>query len=318
MKKFPVWIVSILVISFIVILLTMKHSPFGKKNTSFASNPKNSITRIVFMHGKEELTLENKDGKWILNDRLQTRKSSISYILNVLTEMTIKSPVSPELFDTVIASKNILPVRVRTFEDRNLLSDFLVYKTQSNIYGNIMKTGERAKPFIVYVPGHDSDIGSVFNMNELYWQPYTIFNLLPSEIASVDLINNNDSTNNFRITRTGKAYSLSDGHNTLSGWDSTLVKRYFSYFTFIPFESWASDMSVHEKARIISSRPAFHISVKTAEGAIQNLSLWTRTKSDGSADSDRLYGKTDASDELFIVRYYDIDPVLKKREYFFN
>ena len=36
-----------------------------------------------------------------------------------------------------------------------------------------------------------------------------------------------------------------------------------------------------------------------------------------SNDSDRLWGKTDNSDELFIMRYFDVDPILKRRSYFF-
>jgi hypothetical protein len=35
-------------------------------------------------------------------------------------------------------------------------------------------------------------------------------------------------------------------------------------------------------------------------------------------DSDRLLGKTDEKDQLFIIRYFDIDPLIKKRDYFFQ
>ena len=34
-------------------------------------------------------------------------------------------------------------------------------------------------------------------------------------------------------------------------------------------------------------------------------------------DSDRLLGKTQNSNEFFVMRYFDIDPLLKKRSYFF-
>ena len=96
--------------------------------------------------------------------------------------MKIKSPVSAELFKSEITEKGIEPVRVKVYENRKLIKSFLVYKTSSNSYGNIMKIRERSKPFIVYVPGYDGDIGSAFTLNELFWQPYTVFNLLPSEI----------------------------------------------------------------------------------------------------------------------------------------
>ena len=82
-----------------------------------------------------------------------------------------------------ISDKGIEPVKVKVYEKRKLIKSFLVYKTPSNSYGNIMKIREGSKPFIVYVPGYEGDIGSAFTLNELFWQPYTVFNLLPSEIA---------------------------------------------------------------------------------------------------------------------------------------
>jgi len=45
----------------------------------------------------------------------------------------------------------------------------------------MMKIKGGSKPFIVCVPGYEGDIGSGFSLNELFWQPYAVFNLLPSE-----------------------------------------------------------------------------------------------------------------------------------------
>ena len=41
------------------------------------------------------------------------------------------------------------------------------------------------------------------------------------------------------------------------------------------------------------------------------------TENGHGKDSDRLLGKTNERDELFIMRYFDIDPMIKKRSYFF-
>ena len=122
-----------------------------------------------------------------------------SFILRILREVKIKSPVSSELFKSEITDKGILPVKIKVYEGRKLIKSYLVYKTSSNTYGNIMKMGERAKPFIVYVPGYDGDIGSAFTLSELFWQPYTVFNLLPSEIDSVKLENLADTSSSFLI-----------------------------------------------------------------------------------------------------------------------
>ena len=300
-----------------IIILAGRHSPFGKRNTSFASKPKKEITRIVFTSDSKELTLENVNGKWLLNGKLETRKSSINFILKILKEIDIKSPVSPHQFDTTVTRKNIAPLRARIYENRKMLNDFLVYKTRSNVYGNMMKKGKRNKPFIVYVPGHDTDIGSAFTVNELYWQPYTIFSLLASEIISVDFENLNDEGETFSISKNDSGYTLTDGEKPVAGFDTSLVKRYLTYFTFIPFETWTEDMNESIRDSILESPPLYRIKVRTKSAEIF-LSLWKKTNPDGSADSDRLYGRTNSADALFVVRYFDIDPILKKGEYFFN
>ncbi len=309
------------VLLLLLLLLFKNRSPFGKNNSSFASSPHTEITKIEFSEGGQRLSLENRDGKWLINGRNETRKSSILFILRVLKEMRIKSPVSPELFKSEITGKGIDPVRVKVFEKRKLLKTFLVYKTASNTYGNIMKIRERSKPFIVYVPGFEGDIGSGFSLNELYWQPYTVFNLLPSEIVSVDFENLTDTANSFSIFNRKHIYSFTVGHRNITGWDSALVARYLSYFTWIPFESWALNMSEKERKEIESRQPLYRITVNTTDGKKTVLTLWEKLMGENGSktvDSDRLYGKTQNRDELFVIRYFDIDPLIKKKSYFFR
>lgn len=318
MKKKIYWILPVLVFMSLIILLLRARTPFGKSNTSFASEPKGEITRIEMSNGNTKLTLGDENGKWLLNDEKEVRKNGVMMVLRVLKELKIKSPVSLQLFDSVITSKGIKPVKVKVFEDHKLLSSFLVYKTQSNVYGNIMKTRDGAKPFIVYIPGYDGNIGSVFTLNELYWQSYTIFNLLPSEIESIEFRNLKDTANSFYVIKHKKQATLSDGKRVLSDYDSALVKRYLSYYTWIPFEYWALDLTSEQRTGILNSPPAYEITAKKTDGSSIVLTLWNRKLDNGDTDSDRLYGKTQLSDELFVVRYFDIDPLLKKRSYFFG
>lgn len=317
MRRNAVWIL-VIGLACVVLFLFRSRSPFGKNNTSFAAPSDKEITRIELSGNDRKLIIELSNGKWLLNGKSEVRRNAAMLITKVVRELKIKSPVSPEMFDTVIASGNLKPVRVKVYEKRKLLTSFFVYKTSSNVYGNIMKTGEKSKPFIVYVPGFDGNIGNVFTLNELYWQPYTIFNLLPSEIASIDFRNPTEDDASFSIKNRGDSCVLTDGTNELQGCDPSTVKRYLSYFTFLPFESWALDLSPEDKMRIISQTPSYEITVTRPEGSQIRLTLWKKLNDKGEIDSDRLYGKTDASNEIFIIRYFDIDPLLKRREYFFG
>ena len=308
-------------IGLLFIFIFRNKSPFGSNNSSFASAPKEEITRIEFSNDNRRLSLEKKGDTWVINGKTEARKNGILYIIRILEEIKIKSPVSSELFESEVTGKKIAPVRVRVFEKNKLLKSFLVYKTGSNIYGNIMKIREGSKPFIVYVPGYDGNIGSGFELDELFWQPYTVFNLLPSEISSVEFENLSDTSSSFSITKRDNHFSLSGNSAGTAGWDTTLVVRYISYFAWVPFESWALEISDEEKKLIEASQPLYRITINNTSGKKSTLTLWQKkTERNGiqEIDSDRILGKTDDCDALFILRYFDIDPLIKKRSYFFR
>lgn len=304
----------------VVILLLRNRLPFGKNNSSFSSEPDRDITRIEFFESGKKLSLEKKGDSWVINQKSEARKSGILFIIRILREIKIKSTVSEELFKTAIAEKGIEPVKVKVYDSRKLIKSFLVYKTSSNSYGNILKMRERSKPFIVYVPGYDGDIGSAFTLSELFWQPYTVFNLLPSEIESVKLENFSDASSSFSITGRNRHFRLTTINKEITGWDSTLVSRYLSYFAWVPFEKWALEMGENEKKLVESRQPLYRITVKTSGGIETVLTLWEKMKDEPGSmikDSDRLLGRTQTSEEFFIMKYFDIDPLLKKRSYFF-
>jgi hypothetical protein len=315
-KIFLRGILLIIAAGLILLIFFRSRSPFGNNNTSFAAGSVKEITRIEFGEKGKRLILEKKGDDWLINGKAEARKSGVFFMLRILKEIKIKSPVSPELFKNEIILKDVFPVKVKVYEKKRLLKSFLVYKTRSNTYGNIMKIREGSKPFIVYVPGYDGDIGSGFTLNELFWQPYTVFNLLPSEIASVNLENVSDTASSFSIVNKNHQFFLSSYNVSRKGWDSDLVDRYISYFVRIPFESWAFNMTEAEKKSVEVQLPVYRITVSTLTGRKTRLTLWTRMTGENNAkriDSDRLLGKTDESNELFIIRYFDIDPLLKKR-----
>jgi len=310
-----------IIIGLFLLILFINRSPFGKSNSAFASEPKEEITKIEFSGEGKKLVLEKKGESWFVNGKSEARKSGVLFILRILKEIKIQSPVSPELFESEIELKKITPVKVKVFEKGRLLKSFLVYKTRSNSYGNIMKMKEHSKPFIVCVPGYNNDIGSGFTLNKLFWQPYTVFNLLPSEIASINLENLTDTASSFSIINRNFHFVIAGFDNNPAKWDTSLVVRYVSYFAWIPFESWAYGIDKEEKKSIEGQQPLYRITVNTNAGRKKTLTLWAMmTGQTGSkvVDSDRLLGKTEENDEFFIMRYFDIDPLIKKRSYFFQ
>lgn len=318
MNKILVRIILLAVMAGLVILLLLKvRSPFGRNNSSFGIEPEKEITRIELSGEGKKLTLSREGETWFVNGKSEVRKSGVNFILRILSEIKIKSPVSPDLYKTEISDRKINPVKVKVYEKGRVIKSFFVYKTNSNVYGNIMKIRESSKPFIVYVPGYEGNIGSGFILDELFWQPYTVFTYLPSEIASVKFENIADSASSFSIINRNHHFLIDGDEANHTGWDSSLVYRYISYFARVPFESWALDISESEQKNVESQQPLYRITVVGISARKTVLTLW-RMSAGKEIDTDRLLGKTDERDKLLIIRYFDIDPLIKKREYFFK
>jgi len=178
-----------------------------------------------------------------------------------------------------------------------------------------------SKPFIAYIPGYEDNIGIHFVADELFWKPFLVFHLLPSEIVSIKCEDIANSSSSFIINCKNRSFSLSDLENNISGWDTLKVKRYLTYFTAILFENWAFDLSEDEKKSIESGLPLYRITVKQSDGKEVILTVWEKWKNENGiriSNTDRVWGKTNLRDEIFIMKYSDLDPILKKRSYFFT
>jgi hypothetical protein len=305
----------------LLLFLLRGRIPFGKNNSSFAIDPEVQITRIDLFQGDKKLSLEKSGESWLINKKDEARKNAVLFMLRTLREIKIKSPVSAEIFDNEVIKKQIDPVMVNIYKKRKLVKRFFVYKTGSNIYGNIIKMKVSSKPFIVYIPGYEDNIGTHFIVNDLFWKPYIVINLLPSQIASVKLENLADTSSSFLISCSKTEFLLNNLKKNISGWDTSSIKRYLTYFTSIPFETWAFDLPETEKKRIESGLPLYRITVKksTGEGIILTIwEKWITNNGTTKKDTDRIWAKTNLRDEIFVMRYFDLDPILKKRSYFLN
>jgi hypothetical protein len=321
LKSKLIYLILVIAGFLVLFYIFREAAPSGRRDTSFAVKPGTVITRIEMYQGDKRLTLSLDEGIWMVNKTAEARKSAVRFLTEIIEGMKVKSPVSAEMFRSEVIEKGIEPVKVGVYSKRRLLKSFFVYGSGSNSYGNIMKIKPSSKPYIVYLPGFENSIGSVFTINELYWQPFSIFHYLPGEIAAADVRYYSDAASSFKIINDRGNFTLAGDSGNLTGWDTSNVRRYLSYFTSIPFESWAFDLTDRERDSIRSDNPFCEITITLQDSIRRTLALWEKFKKSDSImvmDTDRAYGQMDRMEELIIVRYFDIDPVLKRRSYFFR
>jgi hypothetical protein len=312
-------VVAVIIAAILIIFQANRRGVFGRGNTAFAVPPGTEITRIEMASNEAHIELKRDGNIWLVNGAGEARKSAVSFLIQTLQEIAIKSPVSDDLFRAEVTEKGVAPVRVKVWSGRKLIRNMLVYKTESNQYGNIMQLGAGRKPFIVSIPGFEGTIGSNFNMNDLFWRPFTIFSTIPSEIESVEVKYFMNPDESFLVYNPSTAVPAEMRGQALAGYDTARVKRYLSYFTWVPFESWAFNLTDDEQALIAGSPPLAVITLTSGGELSGRLTLWERADSlTGKIDTDRAWGRTEDNSNIFIVRYFDIDPLLRRKSYFFS
>jgi len=301
-------------------MLVNRKGSFSKRNTRFAVPFGTEISRVLLKQAGEEILLIKTDTGWIVNGTDGARNSAVDFLLQTLAHIAIKSPVSDEIVKREITEAGLIPVRIVAFSGKRRVASFIVYRTAGNPYGNIARKSDRSKPFILYLPGYEASIGNSFTMVEDFWKPFNIFNENPSSVLSAGVEYPFKPGDSFRVMNPQSSNPGNQPADT-TGINPAAVKRYLSYFTWVPFESWDTSIPRSVADSVISSRPFAIITLELADGKSKTLRLWNKTIISDSVtvqDTDRAWGNLNDAGNLFVVRYYDIDPILRKMSYFFQ
>jgi hypothetical protein len=272
------------------------------------------ITKVILQKEGKRVVLEEKKGTWYLNGSEETRIAAVDFMLTVIEDMEPKSPVSEGVFNSLTDKLTGGAVSVKIFSGRRQIRSFTVYHYSDVNYNSIFRKKKTSTPFLFYLPGFGLDAGSVFIADEDYWRPFTIFKMMPSEIKRVTVDYPSDNLKSFSISNDGGKVSMNDNYS----FDTLFVKRYLSYFVNVPFETFNTTLKPFDEDKVKAMTPYVVITVTTTKDVSHKLMGWKRISVDGKGvepDTDRLWGRLDDG-KLFVMRYFDIDPLLKKRSYF--
>jgi hypothetical protein len=322
MRRLVIILLGVAIMLALILVTGKKKSPFGKSNSSISVPADVQIDLITMERDGSLLSLSREnDRKWIINGKTEARSSAVSFILQTLHTIEIKSPVTDQYFRENIEEPGISPVKVEAFSSGRRVSSFMVYRYSDSPLGNIVRRKAGSKPFIAHIPGYDLNPGSHFITDARFWIPYNIFSLDPADIDTVRFTSGGREIPDLLIASGQRGYDLFIGGERPERADTTAIRRYLAYFTFVPFENWAYELNDEQKLEIIANEPAYVIGVTGKDGLRQKLVLWKRYIDENNGrdeDTDRLWGSLNGGADIFIARYFDIDPLLKSPDYFIS
>ncbi|MDZ7739434.1 MAG: hypothetical protein U5K32_10310 [Bacteroidales bacterium] len=314
--------IIIIIIAVLALLLIGRQVPFGAKNSVFYVENTDRIYRILISneHNNELELIRRPDG-WFLDGDTEVRRPAIDHILKTIRDIRIKSPVSDEAFKHFVDSENTEHLEVRIYAKHRLIQSFHVYRNKEGDAPGIMKRREATRPFIVHIPGDDADPAGRFTAERKFWMPNTVFAASSDQIARVSFVYTDKPDSSFSIEREGRKINFSSPGYAGEAIDTMAVGRYLSYFNYIPFESYAFGLSLQDKDSVSADPVRYSIELVTTGTDTTRLLTWTRQIIKGDSmvtDTDRLWGSTNGGDDLFVIRYYDLDPLIKYPSYFIS
>ena len=306
-----------------IIYITKIGTPFGKDDSDFAIEKINKVTKIVLTSEQGKVELIKIPEGWQVNKRFMARENSVEFLLQVLSRLKIKSPVSDEKFlkETKTTTENVVFIEV--FEQLRRIKSFFIYKVNSNSYANYARKREGANPYVLYIPGFNKPIGSLFVTKEKFWEPYIFFDYRPGMIKAVKMDYPDSPQKSFRILKTGEnRYKLLQDGREVPVFDTLAIERYLSYFRNIRFVRWELGIDSVEIDSVTSTTPEFILTVTDNTGEHNTIKTYSKLVSLVdmedilTASRNEVFVKQNDEKELNVARYFDLDPVIKEIKYF--
>ncbi len=307
----------------IAVILTRRYGGFTVDSSDFSIEQSDRVTEVILEKQGERLMLTLGESGWMVNNRYEASPSAIQFLLETLSRISIKSTVPESQFqeDWKRESSSVIKVEIRERVGR--VKSFLVYPVHSNPYGNYFKKREKGTPFIVNIPGYSGNVGSLFITSEKFWLPHTLYSCQPSDIRMVQLVIYDNEPQSFIIYQDSpgavRLFSFPE-EEPVQNLDTGRIYRYLSYFHNIRFERWVFDSDSVDIHTILSSQPSQQLIIREQSGRSTTIRTYPIKKGiiNGleEADLNRIYANRNDEKDLVIVKFVDIDPVLKERNYF--
>lgn len=333
-----------IILAILAIILISKNSRSTIK-ADFAVDNQSTITKI-FLSDKmnNSLTLKRVDEqKWTVNDKYQARTDGIDILMETVTQVRVKEPVTLAGRNNVIkwlAGKSVkieiyqtvyrinLFDKIKWFPHEKLTKVYYVGGETQDNNGTFMLLEGSTEPFICYIPGFRGFLSPRYTALESDWRNHSICDLKIGEIKSVKLEFPTAIDSSFEITRNERNFEIKTlGNNQImNGFDTLKVLDYMSSFTNINFEAFCNNLSKYEVDSITSQTPMAILTITDVSGKINKIKTFIKLAETGSVDEitgkelfidrDRFYGLVNEEKDFVFLQYFTFNQILKPVSFF--
>lgn len=327
MKRVIVYVVSLSGLLFLLAVFILLQPHTRKPGKWFTIKHTEQITRVIFRQDSLTLTLKKENNTWNVNSIWHVRPRAIKTFMKVISGMHVKSPVSGKLLEEILSDQKAQHISVILYHRFFHFRRFEVYKTNRTPWGNIMKTPGRKGWYITYLPGEEVNPADFFVLNPYYWRDRTLFHYLPGDVIEVTLKYGDDPVKGFHVgidTLKNRYFVepvIPGGREGKI--DTNNVKRYLTYFQELDCDEYAYALDTARKDSILRETPMYSMTLTDRFGNTFNMDTYPVREKKSKQEKpeynpDVTYAFILPMNEMVLLKYYRIDPLIKELRYFYQ
>ncbi|MEJ5266846.1 MAG: DUF4340 domain-containing protein [Bacteroidales bacterium] len=331
MKKTNIILLIIVVLVGLISLIVYysQNKDTARVYRDFAIEDTASINKI-FLADKQgkTITLERKDGYWMVNNKYKARRDLIDILLTTIKNLEVTMPVPESKLDFVLRSIAAYGIKTEIYQNNKLVKTYYVGGAPENNIGTYMILEGSEVPFVVSIPGFSGFLTIRYNTEINEWREKIIFNYKIEDIYQVKIHYPDQPENSFIAVRNSATnYDLLnyDGSPVNFKFDTLKVKDYISRAKFFGFEAFILDsLQQFKRDSLLSQQMVFEMSVLDVNKNKKSFKAYYRQNIDKLLDDkgelypydiDRMYAIVDDK-EVVLIQFYVVDQYTVKKDYF--
>ncbi|MES2763949.1 MAG: hypothetical protein V4677_17160 [Bacteroidota bacterium] len=241
MKKSSILILAVLIalagVSIYIYKTKSKTSTIDKEASDFKYKDTAAIDKI-FIADKDghQITVEKKNGTWILNGKHPVRPDVIQVLLYTIHSVEVKSPVSKLGRNTVIKTMAAKSTKIEIYSKGQKIKQYYVGHPTPDHLGtymiltNLETEQNYEEPFITHIPGFDGYLSTRYNTLENDWRDRLLINYTPPQIKQIKLDLHEIPDSSFVVDLFSmKRFGLKTKKGNIA-FEEDRMKQYIAYF----------------------------------------------------------------------------------------
>jgi hypothetical protein len=315
-------VLLILIITTVILIISNEKTNVKEELRDFAIEDTSSVAKIFFADKfGNDVTLNRTDNGWLANDVYPIRMDAMNTLLKTIQSIEVNYPVSNSMHNKVIKNLASKGVKIEIYtKNKKKPKTYYIGSPAPDLIGSFMLLDNSSKAFVMYIPGFNGFLAPRYNIDGSsvqldLWRDRSLFKLNPDKIKSVEVINHDDSTKSYKISKLESGFLLNQNNSTKTI-STPFSEKYFKLFRKVNCEGFINNST--KKDSIISSKPFHTIIIDSEQKDLVQFNTYHKSpKREEYLDKDGLKLKYDPdrffaylNGDLLLIQFYTFNKLL--------